>query len=216
MSPPRRKVTAVDPSAEGSDDEISEASFDFYKSIDLSQPQYQDLIPVSDKIKWRTDKDGVKWPRYDKVTVRGIKEIMKGRGLNCVGVRKDLVRRLTRDDRKRFIARGVLSRDYSKPASPDGCASDAEIQELMRKMASKAKDLNGLLRSAPPKLSPRRSKSVERPKNSAAPVTSRRSSSVTSPRRGAVPFYEDASSEASDAMEEDSDAEELFPGHHDS
>jgi hypothetical protein len=151
-SPPRR-VTAVDltkETADGSDDDASDGSFDFYKSIDLSKPAYQDLTPFADKIRWRTDSDGVKWPRYDKLTVRSIKAVMAERGLNVTGLRKDLVRRLERDDKKRFTARGVLLRDYSQPKSPEGRATDNEINKSWKKLPP-SQGLPSLVLLQPPK-----------------------------------------------------------------
>jgi hypothetical protein len=65
---PSRQVKAVDltKGSDDSDDDRSEESFDFYKSIDLNKPPYHDLTPFAAKIKWRTDPEGVQWPRYDK------------------------------------------------------------------------------------------------------------------------------------------------------
>jgi hypothetical protein len=204
-SPPRppRQVVAVDlteETANCSEDDASASSFDFYKSIDLSRPPYQDLIPFSSKIKWRTDGEGVKWPRYDKLTVRSIKVVMAGRGLNVQGLRKDLVRRLERDDRKRFTARGVLSRDYSQPKSPDGRATDDEINKFMEEIASKSKASKSRSSTTPKDPFP------GDPEDRSA---SHRSNKATASR--AAPSYEEVTSEDSEAMTVDQDAEDLFP-----
>jgi hypothetical protein len=54
---------------------------------------YVDLLPYWDKLRWRTDEKGVKFPIYGrKFSNKELKDILKGRGKAVYGVKAELVR----------------------------------------------------------------------------------------------------------------------------
>jgi hypothetical protein len=104
-SPPPKTSAFVskspDSGSSGSSDS-SQSSGDSGSSAD--ELPYADLIPYASKIKWVSDSKGVKWPVYDHLTNKELKEILTGRKQAIYGKKDVLIRRLeTRDKRRQYL-----------------------------------------------------------------------------------------------------------------
>jgi hypothetical protein len=184
-------------------------------SSDCEEAPYADLICFGSSIRWVTDPAGVKWPVYDRLTNKELKDILSHCKMPTLGKKELLIRRLENKDKRTHayresLVQAGLTRPGKKDQVPDWYNANLENFigniDATRQRSSSAHSTSSAAAAAAKSrsiasASSKRSKSV--------PPSCHHSSKPSSPIN--VDVESASSDEDSCRMEVDQDAVEMFP-----
>jgi hypothetical protein len=112
LPPPRASSVGATGSSHDESDEASQSSGDSSAS---EEGPYADLIQFGSRICWVTDSAGVKWPVYDRLTNKELKDI-PDRKMPTSGKKELMIGRLENKDKRTHAYRESLAKALASPA----------------------------------------------------------------------------------------------------